>query len=79
MRLRIRNSNDGSNGRDISDRRRASINSSYIVGMVWPATGAPEIVMVTVKAMRSWIIPAIGIPMGVVIWLIWIGLGAQGA
>jgi hypothetical protein len=34
--------------------------------------------IVAVKAMMPWAMPAIGIPMGVVIWSIWIGLGAQG-
>ena len=78
MGLRIRNSNHGSNGCDIGNRRRSSINSIYIVGIVWPLTGAPEMLMVTVKAMMLWAIPAIGMPTGVVIWPIWIGLGAQG-
>jgi hypothetical protein len=52
------------------------MNPLSIVGIAWPPAGAPEILMVTVKAMRPWAIPAIGIPMGAVIWPIWIGLGA---
>ena len=75
MRLRVRNSDDGSNGCDIGNRRWSSMNSTYIVGIVWTPTGAPEILMMTVKAMRPWAIPAIGIPTGVVIGS---GLGAHG-
>lgn len=77
--MRIRNSNDGSHGCDIGNRRWSSINSMYIMGIVWPPIGVPEIPVVTVKPMRPWAIPAIGTPMGVVIGSIWIGLGAQGA
>jgi hypothetical protein len=75
--LRVRNCNDGSRGCEIGNPRWSSVNSIYIKGIVWPLTGAPEILLVMVKAMR--LIPAIGIPMRVVIWSVWIGLGAQGA
>ena len=85
--LRVRlNSNDGSNGRDIGNRRWSCVNLIHIgTGIVWTHTGAPEILLVTVKVMRPWTMPPIGISMGVVIirvrfkrW-IWFGLGAQGA
>jgi hypothetical protein len=76
--LSVRNCHDGSNGCDIGNRRCSSINPIYIVGIVWAPTGAPEILMVPVKALMPWAIPAIGIPMWIVIGSIWIGLGAQG-
>jgi hypothetical protein len=69
--LRIRNSHDGSNGRDIGNLRW-SINSLHIVGILWPLTEAPGMPIVAAKVMMPWAIPAIGIPMGV-IWWIWIG------
>ncbi len=73
MGLRIRNSHDGSNGRDIGNRWWSSINSLHIVGILWPSTEARGMPIVAVKVMMPWAIPAIGIPMGVVIWWIWIG------
>lgn len=79
MGLRVRNANDGSNGGDIGNRRGSTINSMHVVGIVWPPTGAAEMLIVTVKAMMLWATPTIGISTGVVIWSIWIGLGAQGA
>ena len=76
MGLRVRNSNDRSNGCEIGNPRWSSINSSYIMGIVWPLTVGPEMLLIViVKAMRPWAIPAIGISLGVVIWP---GLGAQG-
>ncbi len=75
----IRDSHHGSNGCDIGHRRRSSIDSLYIVVMVRPLTEAPEMLIVVVKAMMLWAIPAIGIPMRVVKGSIWIGLSAQGA
>ena len=82
---RIGNSHHGSNGSDIGNRRWSSINSIYIVGIVWPPTGVPEMPIMAakvmrpwtlpVKVMRPWAIPAIGMPMGAVIWPIWICLG----
>ena len=81
---RIRNCHHGSNGSDISNRRWSSVNSLYIVTIVWPPTGAPAMLMMAVKVMMPWAIPAIGMPMGAVIWSIWsiwsiwIRLGAQG-
>ena len=80
------NSNDGSNGPDICNRRWSCVNLMHIgAGIVWTPIGAPEILPVTVKGMRPSTMPPIGISMGVVIirvrlkrW-IWFGLGAQGA
>ncbi len=74
MGLHKRNSNDGSNGRGIGNLRWSSINSLHIVGILWSPTEAPGMPTVAVKVMMPWAIPAIGIPMGVVIWLIWFGL-----
>jgi hypothetical protein len=85
--LRVRlNSNDGSNGPDIGNRRWSCVDLMHIgTGIVWTHTRAPEILLVTVKGLRPWTMPSIGISMGVVIirvrlkrW-IWFGLGAQGA
>jgi hypothetical protein len=81
---RIGNCHHGSNGSDISNRRRSSVNSIHIVAIVWPPAGAPAMLMMAVKVMMPWAIPAIGMPIGVVIWSIWsvwsiwIRLGAQG-
>jgi hypothetical protein len=72
LRRPIRNSNNGSNRCDIGNRR-PSVNSIYIVRMVWPPKGVPEMPIVAVKAMMPWPIPAVGIPMELVIWSIWIG------
>jgi hypothetical protein len=77
--LRIRNPNHRRHGCDIGNRRWSSINSMHIMGIVWPPIGVPIIPVVTVKPVRPGAIPAIGMPMGVVIGSIWIGLGAQGA
>jgi hypothetical protein len=79
-------SNDGSYGPDIGNRRWSCVNLMHIgTGIAWTHTGAPEILLVTVKGMRPRTMPPIGIPMGVVIirvrlkrW-IWFGLGAQRA
>ncbi len=80
---RIRNSNDGSNGCDIGNRRWSSATSVCIAGMMWPPPVAPEVPKVTVKAMMPWAFPAIGISMGVVIihprLKSWVGLGGQRA
>jgi len=71
--LRKRDSNDGSNGCDIGNRRW-----SCVVRIV------PEMLMVTVKGMMPCAMPTIGLSMGVAIsWVflkmwIWSGLGAQG-
>ena len=81
MGLRVRNSNDGSNGCDIGDRRWSCV-VHIVTGIVWTHTGAPEILMVAVKVMRPWAMPAIGISMGAVIIRAlkrWVGLGGQGA
>lgn len=86
LRLRVRlNSNDASNGRDIGNLWWSCVNLMHIrAGIVWTLTGAPERLLVTVKAMMLWAMPLIGLSMGVVIirvskrW-IWVGLGAQGA
>jgi hypothetical protein len=80
------NANDGSNGCDIGNRRWSCVNSMPIrAGIVWTFTGAPEILLLTVKPVRLWAVPPIGISMGAVIvrvrlkrW-IGVGLGAQGA
>jgi hypothetical protein len=79
------NANDGSNGRDIGDRRRSRVNLLHIgMGMVWPSIGAPVLVLVAVKPMRPAAMPPIGLPMGAMIILVrfetWIGvrLGPQG-
>ena len=77
MGLRVRNSNYGSNGSDIGNRRWSSV-MHIVTGMVWTHAGAPEMLIVAVKVMRPWAMPPIGIPMGAVIWSIWICLGAQG-
>jgi hypothetical protein len=76
--LRVRNSHYGSNGSDIGDCRWSSVNSIYIVGIAWAPTGVPKLLMVAAKVMRPWAIPAIGMPMGVMIWSIGICLSAQG-
>ena len=80
------NSNDGSNGPDIGNRRWSCVNLMHIgTGIVWPHTGAPEMLIVTVKGMRPWAMPPIGISMGMVIIRlrlkrgIWSGLDAQRA
>ncbi len=73
MGLRIRNCHDGSNGRDIGNPRW-SINSLHVVGILWPSIEAPGMPIVAAKVMVPWAIPAIGIPVGVVIWLIWFRL-----
>jgi hypothetical protein len=39
-----------------------------VTGMVWTHTGAPEMLIVAVKAMMPWATPPIGIPTGVVIF-----------
>jgi hypothetical protein len=41
-------------------------------------SGVSEMLIVVAKVMRPGAIPAIGMPGGVVIWSIWICLGAQG-
>ena len=82
--LRVRlNSNDGSNGCDI-DNRRWSCVVHIVTGIVWTLIRAPEMLMVTVRGMMPWAMPPIGISMGLLIvrvmlklW-IWSGLGAQG-
>ena len=79
------NSNNGSNGRDIGNRRWPWVELTRIgTGIVWTHTRAPEILLVTVKVMGPVTMPPIGISTGVVIirvrlkrW-IWVGLGAQG-
>jgi len=45
-----------------------------VTGMVWTLTGGPEMPRVVVKA-TMFFVPAIGISMGVVIW---VGLDTQG-
>ena len=65
--LRVRNSHYGSNGSDIGNRRWSSINSIYIVVIVWSPTGAPKMLIVVAKVMRPGAIPAISMPTGVVI------------
>ena len=76
LRLRVRNPDDGSNGGDIGNPRWSCV-VVMVTGIVWTVTRAPEMLLAAVKAMMPWAIPAIGIPMGVVIWPIGIGLGAQ--
>jgi hypothetical protein len=76
--LRVRNCHYRSNGSYIGNRRRSCVNSLHIAGIVWSPIGAP-IPIVAVKVMRPGAIPAIGMPTGVVIGLVWIRLGAQGA
>ena len=86
LRLRVRlNPNDASNGCDIGNLWWCCVNVMHIrTGMVWTLAGALETLLVTVKAMRLWAMPPIGLSMGVVIvrvrrrW-IWFGLGDQGA
>ena len=46
-----------------------------VTGMVWTLTGGPEMLRVVVKATMFFAMPAIGIAMGVVIW---VGLDTQG-
>jgi hypothetical protein len=72
---RVRNSHYRSNGSDIGDRRRSLVNSLRIAAIVWSPAG-PPMSIVAVKMMGPGAIPAIGVPMGVVI-SIWICLGAQ--
>jgi hypothetical protein len=74
--LRVRDSHYRSNGSDIGDRRWSWVNSLHI--MRSPAEG-PKMGIVAVKVMRPGSIPAIGMPVGVVIGAVWICLGAQGA
>lgn len=63
------NSHDGTNGPDIGNRRWSCVNLMHMeTGIVWTHTGAPEILLVTVKGMRPRTMPAIGIPPGVVIF-----------
>ncbi len=76
--LPVRNCNYGRNGIYIGNRRWSSVKSIYIVGIVSPLIGMPELLMMTVKAMMFWAMPPIGFSMGVVIWSIWVGLGTQG-
>jgi hypothetical protein len=84
--LRVRqDANDGSNGPDIGDRRRSCVNLMPIgMGIVWPLTGAPVILLVILRPMRPVAMPPIGIPIGamiILVWvttLIWVGLGTQG-
>ena len=84
MGLRVRNSNDGSNGCDIGDRRWSCV-VHIVTGIVWTHTGAPEMLLIgTVKAMMLWAMPPIGLSLGVVkfrvmleMW-IGVGLGAEG-
>ena len=73
MGLYKRDSHDGSNGHDIGNLRW-SVNSLHIVGIVWPSIEPLGMPIVATKVMVPWAIPAIGIPMGVLIWLIWFGL-----
>jgi hypothetical protein len=80
--LRVRNPDNGSNGCDIGDRRSCLVH--IVTGMVRTHTGAPEILIVTVKGMRLGAMPPIGISVGVVIFRVILemrigfGLGAQG-
>jgi hypothetical protein len=54
------------------------------MGMVWTHTGAPEMLIVAVKAMMLGAMPSIGLSMGVVIFRVMlemrigVGLGAEG-
>lgn len=72
MRLRVRNPNDRGNGCDIGDRRSSIMR--IVTGMLWTLTGGPEMLRVVVIAVMFFV-PAIGIAMGVVIW---VGLDTQG-
>ena len=82
MGLLVRNSNDGSNGCDIGDRWSCVV--PILMGMVWTHTGAPEMLIVAVKAMMLGAMPSIGLSMGVVIFRVMlemrigVGLGAEG-
>ena len=46
-----------------------------VTGMVRASAAAPELLIVTVKVMMPFAIPAMGFSMGVVVWF---GLAAQG-
>jgi hypothetical protein len=76
---RIRNSHYGSNGSDIGNRRWPAVHSLHIVVIVRSLTGAPKMLIVVARVMRAGAIPAIGMPMGVVIRPVRLSLGAQGA
>ena len=82
MGLRVRNSNDGSNGCGIGDRWSCVVR--IVTGMLWTYTGAPEMLLVTVKGMMPLAMPPIGISTRVMVFRvrpkrwIWFGLGAQG-
>ena len=77
--LRVRNSHYGSNGSGIGNRRWSSINSIYIVMIVWSPTIASVMSIGVAKVMRPGAIPAISMPTGVVIGPVWTCLDAQGA
>lgn len=70
MGLQVRNSNDGSNGCNISDRWSCVVR--IVTGIVRTHTGVPEMLRVTVIGMMLFPMPPIGISTRVVIF--WVGL-----
>lgn len=72
----IRNANDLRNGFEKSNPRWAGVNSPHMA-MVRPSKGAPEMPVAARKAMAPGLVPALGMPAGVVVSRIWCGLGTR--